>query len=108
MIVQCTVSSRSPLWAFPPYDDFRAFGRGFFCPIGSDGNRSVHRRARLSSCASLATVLLDLGRIAEAEQAVFGPPKTVERRVGAIRAALDAPSRLRAVQIAREQGWVVS
>ncbi len=32
--------------------------------------------------------------------------KTVEHHVGAILAALDAPSRLRAVQIAREQGFI--
>jgi DNA-binding CsgD family transcriptional regulator len=41
---------------------------------------------------------------AEIAERLKTSPKTVEHHVGAILAAFDAPSRLRAVQIAREQG----
>ena len=54
--------------------------------------------------AAILTLIAEGLSNAEIAERLRTSPKTVEHHVGAILAAFDAPSRLRAVQIAREQG----
>jgi DNA-binding NarL/FixJ family response regulator len=73
------------------------------------GPRSARRNDPLGLTPRQRQVLellaegLSNGEIAERLEA---SPKTVEHHVGAVLAALDAPSRLRAVQLARERGLI--
>ncbi len=60
---------------------------------------------RQNQVLNLLSEGLSNGQIAER---LGASPKTVEHHVGAVLAALDAPSRLRAVQIARDRGLLLA